>query len=531
MNLYRSFDFRSIGASHIKKGTVCQDFSGSVETDSYKLAVISDGHGGEDYFRSDRGSRFAVEAFCRCVEDAFAVSSPSDEELSDGSFLQNKAKNFSDALNACKTDKQIEEQMRWFMRSIVTRWNILVDEDLADDPFKAEEMAEVCDKTKARYEKGERVQSAYGAPLIGAVVTEDFWFGVHIGDGKCIAFDMSGIDTEPIPWDEQCFLNVTTSICDANASSEMRYFFSRELPAAVFVGSDGIGDSFKNERHLHNFYRVVLSSFATETEEKAMQGLADYLPNLSAQGSADDMSVGCIINIEHIKTLLRTVQARIDFVNLKSTPTNLLTIISNKDVVDILYEFLKTKIEILDMSELTDAMKEFAATEEYATLTALVNDVQNEIKRNRNHNQIEMVKLDELLQRLFQNLDITNLADINEELRAILDEIRRINEENERISARYDGNYAFVKSYTDAIEIHPEHNKNDVADVIDIVYAAVKEIKTANILILQGRDNFVSSVSNKTITKLIKAKLYVKLALKEWYDELLGEIYTNMKIF
>ena len=301
MDLYRSFNFRSIGASHIKKGTVCQDFSGSVETDTYKLAVISDGHGGVDYFRSDRGSRFAVEAFCKCVEDAFAVSSLSDEEPSDGSFLQNKAKNFADALNACKTDKQIEEQMRWFMRSIVTRWNILVEDDLSADPFKEEEMAEVSEKAKARYEKGEKVQSAYGATLIGVVVTDDFWFGVHIGDGKCIAFDMAGIDTEPIPWDEQCFLNVTTSICDANASSEMRYFFSRELPAAVFVGSDGIDDSFKNERHLHNFYRVVLSSFATETEEKATQGLADYLPNLSVQGSADDMSVGCIINIEHIK--------------------------------------------------------------------------------------------------------------------------------------------------------------------------------------------------------------------------------------
>ncbi len=301
MGLYRSFNFRSIGASHIKKGTVCQDFSGSVETDTYKLAVISDGHGGEDYFRSDRGSRFAVEAFCKCVEDAFAVSSPSDEEQSDGSFLQNKAKNFADALNTCKTDKQIEEQMRWFMRSIVTRWNILVEDDLSADPFKEEEMAEVSEKAKTRYEKGEKVQSAYGATLIGVVVTDDFWFGVHIGDGKCIAFDMAGIDTEPIPWDEQCFLNVTTSICDANASSEMRYFFSRELPAAVFVGSDGIDDSFENERHLHNFYRVVLSSFATETEEKATQGLADYLPNLSAQGSADDMSVGCIINIEHIK--------------------------------------------------------------------------------------------------------------------------------------------------------------------------------------------------------------------------------------
>ncbi|MGN0115134.1 MAG: hypothetical protein ACI396_07380, partial [Acutalibacteraceae bacterium] len=89
--------------------------------------------------------------------------------------------------------------------------------------------------------------------------------------------------------------------CDSNAGSEFRYFFSRELPAAVFVGSDGIDDSFKNERHLHNFYRTVLTSFVTETAEKAAQGLADYLPELSAQGSADDMSVGCILDIEHIQ--------------------------------------------------------------------------------------------------------------------------------------------------------------------------------------------------------------------------------------
>lgn len=237
------------------------------------------------------------------------------------------------------------------------------------------------------------------------------------------------------------------------------------------------------------------------------------------------------IDIDHIKTLLRAVQARIDFVNLRSTPTNLLSIISNDEVVDILYEFLKTKIEILDMGKLAEAMKQFATTEEYVTLTALVGNVQNEIKRNRNHNQIEIVKLDEVLQKLFQSLDIANLADINDELRAILDEIRRINEENERISARFDGNYAFVKSYTDAIEIHSECNKDDIAAVMDIVYAAVKEIKTANILILQGRDNFVSSVSNKTITKLIKTKLYGKLSLKDWYDDLLGDVYTNMKIF
>lgn len=69
--MYQSFHFTSIGASHIKKGTVCQDFSASVETEKYKLAAVSDGHGGADYFRSDRGSRFAAEAFCACVREAF----------------------------------------------------------------------------------------------------------------------------------------------------------------------------------------------------------------------------------------------------------------------------------------------------------------------------------------------------------------------------------------------------------------------------------------------------------------------------
>ena len=237
------------------------------------------------------------------------------------------------------------------------------------------------------------------------------------------------------------------------------------------------------------------------------------------------------IDIDHIKKLLKTVQARIDFVNLTSTPTTMMDIISNEEIVEILYEFLKTKIEILDMSKLGDATKDFVDKDEYKTMVDLVTKVQDEIKQNRNHNQIEMVKLDEVLQKLFAMLDISNLDDTNEELRAILKEARRINEENERLSARYDGSYAFVKTYTDAIEAHPEYDKEDIAKVLDIVYEAVKDIRSANILILQGRDNFVSSVNHMTVTKLIKAKLYSKLALNTWYNDILTETYTNMKIF
>ena len=104
----------------------------------------------------------------------------------------------------------------------------------------------------------------------------------------------------------------------------------------------------------------------------------------------------------------------------------MMEIISNKEIVEILYEFLKTKIEILDLSRLTEAMKDFAGQESYQTMVDLVTKVQDEIKRNRNHNQISMVKLDEVLQKLFMMLDIANLDNINEELRAILEEARRI---------------------------------------------------------------------------------------------------------
>ena len=82
------------------------------------------------------------------------------------------------------------------------------------------------------------------------------------------------------------------------------------------------------------------------------------------------------IDIDHIRSLLKAVQARIDFVNLSSTPTTLLTIISNKEVVEILYEFLKTKIEILDLSKLAEAMKQFVDSESYNTMTDLVVKIQ-----------------------------------------------------------------------------------------------------------------------------------------------------------
>lgn len=237
------------------------------------------------------------------------------------------------------------------------------------------------------------------------------------------------------------------------------------------------------------------------------------------------------IDIEHTRKLLKETQNRIDFINLRSTPTDLLAVVSNKDVVEILYEFFKVKISIMDLGKLSEAMKKLVDSESYQKMNDTITKIQDEVKRNKNRNQSAIVKLDELLKKVFEMLDIDNLDNINEELAKILEELRRINEENEKLSARYDGNYAFVKTYTDALEIHPEFDKEDIAKVMDILYAAVKEIQGSNILILQGRDNFAANVKKNTTAELLKSGLYKKLTLKDWYSSLLNETYANMKIF
>lgn len=273
---YRAFGMTVIGASHIKSGTVCQDFSLSCELPDRRISVVCDGHGGADYFRSDRGSRFAAEAFTECMKDPDVIS----------------------VLSAAATQKQQSGRIEQLIKSIIARWNELVERDIKEQSFGEDELSDVSEKARKRYETGQRLQSAYGTTLIGVMLAENFWLGLQIGDGKCVAVSKDGEFTQPIPWDEQCFLNVTTSICDENAAKEFRFCFERTLPAAVFIGSDGIDDCFAGDERLHDFYRLTLRSFAQTNDQTAVLQLKDYLPTLSEKGSGDDMSVGIIVNTD-----------------------------------------------------------------------------------------------------------------------------------------------------------------------------------------------------------------------------------------
>lgn len=275
----KSFNISIQGASHIKKNKECQDASKSYFDDKMSIAIVCDGHGGDDYMRSAIGSACACEA------------------------AEKNIKNFLENVDKDKLVKNSEKLLKDLEASIINDWNQLIYSHFEQNPFTEAEISNISEKAKKKYTEDGRIESAYGTTMIAVAMTNEYWFGIHIGDGKCIEINANEEFTQPIPWDPKCFLNETTSICDTQALNNFRHFYSEELPIAVFVGSDGIDDCFNNDEQLNNLYKTILYSFGISDFNEAVDDLKDYLPRLSAKGSGDDVSISAILNTDLLPNL------------------------------------------------------------------------------------------------------------------------------------------------------------------------------------------------------------------------------------
>lgn len=296
MNTTYDFAFSEQGYNHIKSDKVCQDSSGHYSDDSMAVVVVADGHGSDNYPRTDRGSSFAVEAtitaireFVKTVED-----STIDISVDSDSYLEQLAKN------------------------ILANWYAAVDADLEKYPFSEEELSKVSDKYKKRYMSGQRQEKAYGTTLIAACQTKYYWFGLQIGDGKCVCISQDGSMYEPIPWDEDCQANITTSICDSEAIDEFRYCFMSECPVATLMGTDGIDDSYANSDEMYVLYRSILAIFAEHGRETGESEVQAFLPGLSRKGSGDDVSIAGIVSATLSTAFIEVLKAQCEYSNAKA---------------------------------------------------------------------------------------------------------------------------------------------------------------------------------------------------------------------
>ena len=270
---YLVFNAHRIGASHISKGLECEDYSLSYIDDNVAIAVISDGHGDKNCFRSARGAQLACETaiqltrnICSSEEGVKAVIDSPDRII-------------------CELEK-----------SIIFNWNRSVLKDIESNPISDAELSNLDDNVVEAIKSGKRLQKVYGCTLILNVFLRGFWFGIHVGDGKCVCVYENGLYAQPIPWDEEgCVGNRSTSLCDSKAFQKFRYVYGYDVPVAVFVGSDGVDESF-DDNGINKCYFSLASWVKSLSAEELKARADELLEKISHGGSGDDVSIACIVS-------------------------------------------------------------------------------------------------------------------------------------------------------------------------------------------------------------------------------------------
>jgi serine/threonine protein phosphatase PrpC len=268
------------------------------------ILAVSDGHGSAKSFRSDRGSRFAVETATKVIQEFFLKSSEEESDVS---------------LSTLKNLKDPSERL--LPRILVNEWRKAVNKDLGlseDCPIGTEqtEQANFTDQEKDSLvqKDGEAAWRAvknnhflaYGATLLAVLVTEFFIVYIQIGDGDILQVDYRGETTHVLARDPKLIANETTSLCMTQAWNEFKVHVElypkdspkQKMPTLILVATDGYSNSYStNDQFLQigQAYRKMFKEFLFEDIEQQLEG---FLQEISTQGSGDDITLGLIKRLE-----------------------------------------------------------------------------------------------------------------------------------------------------------------------------------------------------------------------------------------
>ena len=301
------------GESHKATDKPCQDCAFAEHSPSLSMAIVCDGHGGEKYFRSDIGAKSAVTIIKKSIH-SFVENMNISSFNNDGNLSVFSNSHFCSYSKAESTEEQTEKKahkaLTWLFSSIISQWNDAIAKDARQRDITDWEEKHV-DKTildefrKKRENPEATFEKNYGCTLMVYVQTPDYWFAFQLGDGKLVTMEKNNDVIsfyQPVPWDDKCFLNKTTSLCDSHALDEFRYCYQGDgtFPVAAFLGSDGMDDSYGDGENLYNFYANLYKQIAKSGVDVASNMLNSWLPEISKIGSKDDMSVACIFDDHEI---------------------------------------------------------------------------------------------------------------------------------------------------------------------------------------------------------------------------------------
>jgi serine/threonine protein phosphatase PrpC len=273
------------GASHLRAGIPNQDAILYVRQSSARLPVIvsiSDGHGSNKCFRSDRGSRFAVRTGADLLD-----------ELIHGRHA---------ALPPTEIESRVRESLT---AEFVRRWRAAVDVDLKREPFREEEFARMVERDGANARRLIEANPylAYGATSLSFLLTPTYALYLQLGDGEMITVSAAGEIGQPLQEDMRLLANETTSLCLDKAADDFRFAVhphgAGDLPALILLTTDGYYNSFSTTAGFHqvgsDLIQMLREPDGFGTVNRSVKG---WLEEATAAGSGDDCTLAIVCRMD-----------------------------------------------------------------------------------------------------------------------------------------------------------------------------------------------------------------------------------------
>ena len=255
------------GASHIRKGTECQD-SCRFENLSDSAAVIAaaDGHGSSGCPFSSIGAKIAVDVFCSSMKEILA------------SFEGNS----------------------YMLRSYLSReGNIRIPESIEAEWKRCVMLDHIRNRREPSVSETDtvgtkNVYKLYGTTLLGLLITAEFVFAFQIGDGDIVLVSRKGVQYAV---ESEKILGVETySLSSENAwkKSAVSIFpapSADALPYMYIMSTDGMANSHKSQRDFEKTCTDYYEIAAKYGFGMVSSGLEGWLSETSRLGCGDDITL------------------------------------------------------------------------------------------------------------------------------------------------------------------------------------------------------------------------------------------------
>ena len=245
-----------IGASHQRKGKLCQDASLSSsfiskDGEELHLMVVSDGHGGERYWLSDVGSRLACEEAAKAVEAAVKKYCLDDQ---------------------AKWQHMLAEELP---KAIHSQWLDAIHQDW---------------KNQEKTDLEEFCSQLYGCTLGLVLMAPQWWGHTGLGDWDLVTIQDGKAELVSEEKDLIAACEATASLSMANAGQQFKSrcnllpIDQAQSGIHLLMSTDGIRKSCATDE---DFLALCIYFADLNKADEIGQALSE----ITSQGSGDDVSV------------------------------------------------------------------------------------------------------------------------------------------------------------------------------------------------------------------------------------------------